>query len=50
MFGYATTLRSISQGRANYSMTFSSYEKVPNNIADKIIEERKGKTRNIDED
>jgi elongation factor G len=37
MFGYATTLRSLTQGRASYSMEFHHYEKVPNNIAEKII-------------
>ena len=37
MFGYATNLRSISQGRASYSMQFSHYEEVPRNIADEII-------------
>ncbi|RKD24850.1 elongation factor G [Caminicella sporogenes DSM 14501] len=38
MFGYATDLRSKSQGRGNYTMQFSHYEPVPNNIAQKIIE------------
>jgi len=37
MFGYATTLRSLTQGRASYSMEFHHYERVPNNIAEKII-------------
>lgn len=41
MFGYATDLRSNTQGRATYSMQFDHYEKVPQSIADKIIEERK---------
>jgi elongation factor G len=41
MFGYATTLRSLTQGRANYVMKFFGYEIVPDNIAQKIIEERK---------
>ncbi|MBI5755140.1 elongation factor G [Candidatus Peregrinibacteria bacterium] len=40
MFGYATDLRSMSQGRASYSMEFDHYEKVPNNIAEKIREEK----------
>jgi elongation factor G len=40
MFGYATDLRSLSQGRANYSMEFKHYEKVPANVAEKIKEER----------
>jgi elongation factor G len=36
MFGYATTLRSVSQGRATYSMEPSHYEDVPGNIAEKV--------------
>ncbi|OGJ50629.1 translation elongation factor G [Candidatus Peregrinibacteria bacterium RIFOXYB2_FULL_32_7] len=40
MFGYATELRSMTQGRAGYSMEFSRYEKVPNNIGEKIISEK----------
>jgi len=43
MFGYATTLRSLSQGRAIYSMHFSHYEEVPASIADKIMEKIRGK-------
>ncbi|MDM8533308.1 elongation factor G [Clostridiaceae bacterium HSG29] len=38
MFGYATDLRSKSQGRGNYVMQFSHFEKVPNSIADKVLE------------
>jgi len=37
VFGYATNLRSISQGRANYVMQFARYEKVPENIAKQFI-------------
>ncbi len=37
MFGYATSLRSNSQGRGNFIMTFDHYEEVPKNIADEII-------------
>jgi elongation factor G len=37
MFGYATSLRSMSQGRASYSMQFSSYEQVPAQISSEII-------------
>lgn len=36
MFGYATQLRSMTQGRANYSMEFGHYAEVPNNIAEGI--------------
>lgn len=42
MFGYATDLRSNTQGRAQYSMHFASYERVPENVAKKIIDERVG--------
>lgn len=37
MFGYATSLRSATQGRATYTMQFSHYEPVPKNIADEIV-------------
>ncbi|MGN0075547.1 MAG: elongation factor G, partial [Parafannyhessea sp.] len=37
MFGYATDLRSETQGRASYTMQFSSYEPVPKNIRDEIV-------------
>ncbi len=40
MFGYATSLRSATQGRASYSMEFSEYAQVPKNVADGIIAER----------
>ncbi|MDA9817911.1 elongation factor G [Flavobacteriaceae bacterium] len=36
MFGYVNTLRSLSQGRANYSMEFDSYESVPSHVTDEI--------------
>ena len=42
MFGYATDLRSKTQGRASYSMEFEKYEQVPTNIAAQIVKERKG--------
>ena len=41
MFGYATKLRSMSQGRASYTMEFSHYEEVPENIAQQIMEGKK---------
>ena len=42
MFGYSTTLRSMSQGRATYTMQFKHYEEVPNNIAQEIVARVKG--------
>ncbi|HEX8054386.1 MAG TPA: elongation factor G [Thermoleophilaceae bacterium] len=42
MFGYATDLRSNTQGRANYTMQFDRYEEVPTNIAETIVGERSG--------
>jgi elongation factor G len=42
MFGYATDLRSTTQGRANYTMQFDRYEEVPPNIAEEIVEHRTG--------
>jgi elongation factor G len=42
MFGYATALRSLSQGRATYTMQFSHYEEVPKGLAEKIITKVKG--------
>jgi elongation factor G len=37
MFGYINTLRSMSQGRAQYTMQFDHYEQVPQAIADEIV-------------
>jgi len=42
MFGYATHVRSMSQGRANYTMQFEHYEEVPTNITKEIIASIKG--------
>ena len=42
MFGYATSLRSNSQGRGTFVMTFDHYEEVPRNIADEIIKKNGG--------
>ena len=39
MFGYATELRSMTQGRASYSMEFGEYAKTPNSVAEKIIKD-----------
>jgi elongation factor G len=40
MFGYATTLRSLTQGRATYTMEFKQYAEAPKNVADAIISAR----------
>jgi len=42
MFGYATDLRSRSQGRANFTMHFSHYAEVPNNLAEEIVKKARG--------
>jgi elongation factor G len=42
MFGYATELRSLSQGRASYSMQFHSYQDMPASIAEEVIATRRG--------
>jgi elongation factor G len=44
MFGYATDLRSKTQGRATYSMQFNSYQDVPDSIADEIVSHRRGES------
>jgi elongation factor G len=44
MFGYATDLRSRTQGRANFTMHFSHYAEAPNSIAQEIIDKNKGKS------
>jgi elongation factor G len=42
MFGYATDLRSASQGRANYSMQFSAYEQAPKSVSEEIVAKAAG--------
>jgi elongation factor G len=42
MFGYATVLRSLSQGRAVYSMQFSHYSAVPEGIQEKMVQKVRG--------
>jgi elongation factor G len=41
MFGYATKLRSMTQGRGSFTMEFASYEEVPKSIEQQIIEGKK---------
>jgi elongation factor G len=43
MFGYSTTLRSMTQGRAIYSMELSHYDETPRSVSEQIIEKVKGK-------
>ena len=40
MFGYATSLRSLTQGRASYSMEFDCYSEAPSNVVDEVIKSR----------
>jgi elongation factor G len=40
MFGYATDLRSRTQGRGNYSMFFERYEPVPRNVQEKVLSKK----------
>jgi elongation factor G len=40
MFGYATDVRTMSQGRATYTMQFLHYEEVPQSIAERLMESR----------
>jgi elongation factor G len=42
MFGYATDLRSRTQGRATYTMRFHSYQEVPSNLAEQIVKRIRG--------
>jgi elongation factor G len=50
MFGYSTDLRSNTQGRAQFTMQMSNYERVPEQVAKKIIAERSGKEKSGDDD
>jgi elongation factor G len=43
MFGYSTTMRSLSQGRATYTMEFKHYAEAPKNIAEAVINKYMGK-------
>jgi elongation factor G len=42
MFGYATDLRSKTQGRATYTMQFASYQPVPNSVQEEIVAKMRG--------
>ena len=45
MFGFSTVLRSLTQGKAEFSMEFEKYGKVPNAISEKLIAEYQEKKR-----
>ena len=49
-FGYVTTVRSMTQGRATPNMEFSNYEVVPQNVAEEIIKKRSGVIKNSDDE
>jgi elongation factor G len=42
MFGYATDLRSLSQGRAQYTMQFAAYEQAPKNVSEEVVAKAAG--------
>ncbi|MND04129.1 Elongation factor G [compost metagenome] len=42
MFGYTTDLRSLTQGRANYTMQFHAYEPAPKNVSEEIVAKAAG--------
>jgi elongation factor G len=42
MFGYSTVLRSMTQGRATYSMEFDHYQQLPQGLVDEIVAKAKG--------
>ncbi len=47
MFGYVTTLRTITSGRASSSMEFSHYQEAPRNVSDEVVSKVKGKTAKV---
>jgi elongation factor G len=44
LFGYTTRLRSLSQGRANHTMQFSFYQRIPQTVQDEIVGKVRGAT------
>ena len=46
MFGYSTTLRSLTQGKAEFTMEFSSYKQVPKSVAEELIKEFEDSKKN----
>ncbi len=46
MFGYSTTLRSLTQGKAEFSMEFSTYKQVPKSVAEELIKEHEASKKN----
>ena len=47
MFGYVTTLRTITSGRASSTMEFSHYAEAPRSLAEEVIAKAKGKTKSV---
>jgi elongation factor G len=47
MFGYVTTLRTITSGRASSTMEFSHYAEAPRSLAEEVIAKAKGKTKAV---
>jgi elongation factor G len=47
MFGYVTSLRTITSGRASSTMEFSHYSEVPKNISDEVVAKVKGKAEKV---
>ena len=50
MFGYSTTLRSMTQGKANFSMEFDKYMVAPNNVQEDIMKNHARKRHGADEE
>ncbi len=47
MFGYATDLRSVTKGRAQFTMEFLTYKQVPQSIADELIKKAAEEKKNV---